>query len=147
MDFKNQPGQSFFSCRMAYRYLNHCLGAPMYTTSVFLKLLTSGKKLGMYEPEFHCPTAQESYCHCSSSPDYLKCTKATPYCRCQRNQPALYMLIVGNVEIVIRDYFQLSNDGGLLATMAENDDPKLVEKVLAWNYHALYCYSCHHSIT
>ncbi|EFJ26295.1 hypothetical protein SELMODRAFT_413511 [Selaginella moellendorffii] len=41
------------------RYLNHCPGASVYTTSVFLKLLTSGKKLGMYEPEFHCPTAWE----------------------------------------------------------------------------------------
>ncbi|EFJ28041.1 hypothetical protein SELMODRAFT_411517 [Selaginella moellendorffii] len=35
------------------------IGAPVYTTSVFLKLLTGGKKLGMYEPEFHCPTAWE----------------------------------------------------------------------------------------
>ncbi|EFJ12743.1 hypothetical protein SELMODRAFT_425114 [Selaginella moellendorffii] len=59
--------------------------------------------------------------------------------------------------------------GGLLATMAENDDSRLVEftsgcllsnipvetkgaggqiqKVLAWNYHALCHYSCRHSIT
>ncbi|EFJ13440.1 hypothetical protein SELMODRAFT_424577 [Selaginella moellendorffii] len=59
MDFKNQPGQPFFSNRMAYRYLNHCPSAPMYTTSVFLKLLTGGKKLGMYEPEFQCSIARE----------------------------------------------------------------------------------------
>ncbi|EFJ31238.1 hypothetical protein SELMODRAFT_408778 [Selaginella moellendorffii] len=41
------------------KYLNHCPSAPMYTTSVFLKLLTSGKKLGIYEPKFHCPIARE----------------------------------------------------------------------------------------
>ncbi|EFJ22092.1 hypothetical protein SELMODRAFT_416882 [Selaginella moellendorffii] len=35
------------------------IGAPVYTASVFLKLLTGGKKLGMYEPEFQCSTARE----------------------------------------------------------------------------------------
>ncbi|EFJ26258.1 hypothetical protein SELMODRAFT_413441 [Selaginella moellendorffii] len=41
------------------RYLNHCPSALVYTTNVFLKLLTGGKKLGMYEPKFHCPTVRE----------------------------------------------------------------------------------------
>ncbi|EFJ06588.1 hypothetical protein SELMODRAFT_430534 [Selaginella moellendorffii] len=35
------------------------IGALVYTASVFLKLLISGKKLGMYEPEFQCSTARE----------------------------------------------------------------------------------------
>ncbi|EFJ10156.1 hypothetical protein SELMODRAFT_427536 [Selaginella moellendorffii] len=43
--------------------------------------------------------------------------------------PLFPMGSVGNVEIVIKDYFQLSNN------------------VLAWNYHALCPYSCHHNIT
>ncbi|EFJ05276.1 hypothetical protein SELMODRAFT_431734 [Selaginella moellendorffii] len=59
MDFKNQLGQPFFSHHMAYRYLNHCPSAPMYITNVFLKLLTSGKKFGIYEPKFHYPIAWE----------------------------------------------------------------------------------------
>ncbi|EFJ04736.1 hypothetical protein SELMODRAFT_432137 [Selaginella moellendorffii] len=41
------------------KYLNHCPSAPVYTANVFLKLLTGGKKLGMYELKFHCPTARE----------------------------------------------------------------------------------------
>ncbi|EFJ09266.1 hypothetical protein SELMODRAFT_428161 [Selaginella moellendorffii] len=38
-EFKNQPGQPFLARRM--------------------KLLTRGKKLGMYEPEFYCPCTHE----------------------------------------------------------------------------------------
>ncbi|EFJ08189.1 hypothetical protein SELMODRAFT_429172 [Selaginella moellendorffii] len=58
-EFKNQPGQPFLARRMVYRYLKYCPGAPVYTTSVLQKLLTRGKKLGMYEPEFYCPCTHE----------------------------------------------------------------------------------------
>ncbi|EFJ29785.1 hypothetical protein SELMODRAFT_409680 [Selaginella moellendorffii] len=58
-EFKNQPGQPFLARRMVYRYLKYCPGAPVYTTGVLQKLLTRGKKLGMYEPEFYCPCTHE----------------------------------------------------------------------------------------
>ncbi|EFJ38246.1 hypothetical protein SELMODRAFT_402006 [Selaginella moellendorffii] len=58
-EFKNQPGQPFLARRMVYRYLKYCPGAPVYTTGVLQKLLTRGKKLGMYEPEFYCPCTYE----------------------------------------------------------------------------------------
>ncbi|EFJ27450.1 hypothetical protein SELMODRAFT_412237 [Selaginella moellendorffii] len=58
-EFKNQPGQPFLARRMVYRYLKYCPSAPVYTTGVLQKLLTRGKKLGMYEPEFYCPCTHE----------------------------------------------------------------------------------------
>ncbi|EFJ04735.1 hypothetical protein SELMODRAFT_432136 [Selaginella moellendorffii] len=58
-EFKNQPGQPFLARRMVYRYLKYSPGAPVYTTGVLQKLLTRGKKLGMYEPEFYCPCTHE----------------------------------------------------------------------------------------
>ncbi|EFJ38892.1 hypothetical protein SELMODRAFT_403163 [Selaginella moellendorffii] len=42
-----------------HRYLKYSPGAPVYTTGVLQKLLTRGKKLGMYEPEFYCPCTHE----------------------------------------------------------------------------------------
>ncbi|EFJ23611.1 hypothetical protein SELMODRAFT_415449 [Selaginella moellendorffii] len=47
------------SRRHPHRYLKYCPGAPVYTTGVLQKLLTRGKKLGMYEPEFYCPCTHE----------------------------------------------------------------------------------------
>ncbi|EFJ09202.1 hypothetical protein SELMODRAFT_428323 [Selaginella moellendorffii] len=41
------------------KYLKYSPGAPVYTTGVLQKLLTRGKKLGMYEPEFYCPCTHE----------------------------------------------------------------------------------------
>ncbi|EFJ24531.1 hypothetical protein SELMODRAFT_414681 [Selaginella moellendorffii] len=58
-EFKNQPRQPFLARHMVYRYLKYCPGAPVYTTGVLHKLLTRGKKLGMYEPEFYCPCIHE----------------------------------------------------------------------------------------
>ncbi|EFJ07814.1 hypothetical protein SELMODRAFT_429367, partial [Selaginella moellendorffii] len=58
-EFKNQPGQPFLARRMVYRYLKYSPGALVYTTGVLQKLLTRGKKLGMYEPEFYCPCTHE----------------------------------------------------------------------------------------
>ncbi|EFJ09247.1 hypothetical protein SELMODRAFT_428301 [Selaginella moellendorffii] len=58
--FKNQPEQPFLARHMVYRYLKYCPSAPVYTTGVLQKLLTRGKKLGMYEPEFYCPYVVES---------------------------------------------------------------------------------------
>ncbi|EFJ21966.1 hypothetical protein SELMODRAFT_416886 [Selaginella moellendorffii] len=58
-EFKNQPRQPFLVRRMVYRYFKYCPGAPVYTTGVLQKLLTRGKKLGMYELEFYCPCTHE----------------------------------------------------------------------------------------
>ncbi|EFJ17012.1 hypothetical protein SELMODRAFT_421443 [Selaginella moellendorffii] len=58
-EFKNQPGQPFLARCMVYRYLKYCPGALVYTTGVLQKLLTRGKKFGMYEPEFYCPCTHE----------------------------------------------------------------------------------------
>ncbi|EFJ29119.1 hypothetical protein SELMODRAFT_410672 [Selaginella moellendorffii] len=41
------------------KYLKYCPGAPVYTTGVLQKLLTRGKKLGMYELEFYYPCTHE----------------------------------------------------------------------------------------
>ncbi|EFJ06630.1 hypothetical protein SELMODRAFT_430510 [Selaginella moellendorffii] len=54
VEFKNQPRQPFLA-----RYLKYCPSAPVYTVGVLQKLLTRGKKLGMYEPEFYCPCIHE----------------------------------------------------------------------------------------
>ncbi|EFJ16286.1 hypothetical protein SELMODRAFT_421974 [Selaginella moellendorffii] len=40
-------------------YLKYCPGTPVYTAGVLQKLLTRGKKFGMYEPEFYCPCTHE----------------------------------------------------------------------------------------
>ncbi|EFJ34503.1 hypothetical protein SELMODRAFT_405897 [Selaginella moellendorffii] len=129
------------------KYLNYCPDAPVYTTSVFLKLLTGGKKLGMYEPEFYYPTARER----ELCPWYLELWRQMPsshfeldlYIEChpapttqnvrrqlhsegvQENvretsqhfirrhtnvHPLSLTGSVGNVEIIIEDYFQLSNN-------------------------------------
>ncbi|EFJ35456.1 hypothetical protein SELMODRAFT_404886 [Selaginella moellendorffii] len=58
-EFKNQPRQPFLVRRMVYRHLKYWPSAPIYTTGVLQKLLTRGKKLGMYEPEFYCPCTYE----------------------------------------------------------------------------------------
>ncbi|EFJ21968.1 hypothetical protein SELMODRAFT_416888 [Selaginella moellendorffii] len=46
-EFKNQPEQPFLARRMVYKI------------GVLQKLLTRGKKLGMYELEFYCPCTHE----------------------------------------------------------------------------------------
>ncbi|EFJ11016.1 hypothetical protein SELMODRAFT_426661 [Selaginella moellendorffii] len=74
VEFKNQPGQPFLARRMVYRYLKYCPGAPVYTTGVLQKLLTRGKKLGMYEPEFYCPCTHER----ELCPSYLELVEQMP---------------------------------------------------------------------
>ncbi|EFJ28562.1 hypothetical protein SELMODRAFT_411005 [Selaginella moellendorffii] len=58
-EFKNQPRQPFLARHMVYRYLEYCPGTPIYTIGVLQKLLTRGKKLGMYELEFYYPCTHE----------------------------------------------------------------------------------------
>ncbi|EFJ12766.1 hypothetical protein SELMODRAFT_425149 [Selaginella moellendorffii] len=89
-----------FSCAVWH------IGALVYTTNVFLMLLTSGKKLGMYEPKFHCPTILEQL----HNEDSKKMSEKPPNTLYTDIRSLSLTGSVGNMEIVIGDYFQLFND-------------------------------------
>ncbi|EFJ11484.1 hypothetical protein SELMODRAFT_426227 [Selaginella moellendorffii] len=78
------------------RYLNHCPGAPVYTTNVFLKLLTGGKKLEDDLQELSLSASHKQVCPLSPTGS------------------------VGNLEIIIWDYFQLSNNSKQKEQVAES---------------------------
>ncbi|EFJ22911.1 hypothetical protein SELMODRAFT_416237 [Selaginella moellendorffii] len=109
---------------MAYRYLNHCSGHLVYTASVLLKLLTSGKKLAPIAQnvrrQLHSDdvqenvgeTSQHAVCRCTNAffpslptaieDDLQELSSSASY---KQVCPLSPTGSVGNVKIVIRDYF------------------------------------------
>ncbi|EFJ05655.1 hypothetical protein SELMODRAFT_431352 [Selaginella moellendorffii] len=117
------------------RYLNHCLGALIYITSVFLKLLIGGKKLGMSKnlsmallEGVEMPQDRDEIYIEQTKEEQLQLLEMYEGSSIMRTSKRVHPLSPtgsdGNVEIVIGDNFQLSNDLPTLKHLGRNKRSK-----------------------